>query len=206
MKRISIYLILTIIFVNSFHSQYFYTPSLSNGNPGGLNMDNEYPFGSGLDTSWKLLLPAGSNSPVWSVIDSIPFSFTFNNNFVDQFKVSSSGVLTFDINSTIIPGFGNVTIPDPAIPNNSVMVWGLEGTGSNDNIVTKTFGNPGGQQFWVFFSSYTAGSWTYWSIVLEEGSNKIYIVDQRHSSSAAPAITAGIQIDSANAVMVTGSP
>ncbi|MCH1611909.1 MAG: T9SS type A sorting domain-containing protein, partial [Flavobacteriales bacterium] len=206
MKRISIYLILTIIFVNSFHSQYFYTPSLSNGNPGGLNMDNEYPFGSGLDTSWKVLLPAGSNSPVWSVIDSIPFSFNFNNNLVDQFKVSSSGVLTFDINSTIIPGFGNVTIPDPAIPNNSVMVWGLEGTGSNDNIVTKTFGNPGGQQFWVFFSSYTAGSWTYWSIVLEEGSNKIYIVDQRHSSSAAPAITAGIQIDSANAVMVTGSP
>jgi hypothetical protein len=206
MKKISIYLILTSIFINSFHSQYFYTPSLSNGNPGGLNMDNEYPFGSGLDTSWKVLLPAGSISPVWSVIDSIPFPFTFNNNFVDQFKVSSSGVLTFDINSTIIPGFGNVTIPDPAIPNNSVMVWGLEGTGSNDNIVTKTFGNNGGQQFWVFFSSYTAGSWSYWSIVLEEGSNKIYIVDQRHSSSAAPAITAGIQLDSANAVMVTGSP
>ena len=169
-------------------------------------MDDEYPLGSGLDASWDVLLPAGSSSPVWSAIDSIPFPFTFNNNFVDQFKVSSSGVLTFDINSTIIPGFSNATIPDPAIPNNSVMVWGLEGTGSNDNIVTKTFGNPGGQQFWVFFSSYTAGSWSYWSIVLEEGSNKIYIVDQRHSGSAAPAITAGIQIDSANAVMVTGSP
>ena len=207
MKRIAIYLFLTSILVNSINSQYFYTPSLSNGNPGGLNMDNEYPFGSGLDTSWKVLLPAGSISPAWSVVDSIPFPFTFNNNVVDQFKVSSSGVLTFEINSTIVPGFGNVTIPDPAIPNNSVMVWGLEGTGSNDNIVTKTFGNIGGQQFWIFFSSYTAGaSWSYWSIVLEEVSNKIYIVDQRHSSNAAPAITAGIQIDSANAVMVTGSP
>ena len=206
MKRIALYLFLTGILVNSFHSQYFYTPSSSTGNPGGLNMDNEYPFGSGLDTSWKILLPAGSTSPVWSVIDSIPFQFTFNNNVVNQFKVSSSGVLTFEINSTIIPGFGNVTIPDPAIPDNSVMVWGLEGTGSNDNIVTRTFGNIGGQQFWVFFSSYTAGSWSYWSIVLEEGSNKIYIVDQRHSGNAAPAITAGIQIDSANAVMVTGSP
>ena len=207
MKRIAISLFLTTILVNSINSQYFYTPSLSNGNPGGINMDNEYPFGSGLDTSWKVLLPAGSISPVWSVVDSIPFPFTFNNNVVDQFKVSSSGVLTFDINSTIVPGFGNVTIPDPAIPNNSVMVWGLEGTGSNDNIVTKTFGNIGGQQFWIFFSSYTAGaSWSYWSIVLEEVSNKIYIVDQRHSSNAAPAITAGIQIDSANAVMVTGSP
>ena len=166
MKRIALYLFLTGILVNSFHSQYFYTPSSSTGNPGGLNIDNEYPFGSGLDTSWKILLPAGSTSPVWSVIDSIPFQFTFNNNVVNQFKVSSSGVLTFEINSTIIPGFGNVTIPDPAIPDNSVMVWGLEGTGSNDNIVTRTFGNIGGQQFWVFFSSYTAGSWSYWSIVL----------------------------------------
>ena len=206
MKRITIYLFLTVILVNSLHSQYFYTPSSSTGNPGGLNMDNEYPFGSGLDTIWKVLLPAGSTLPVWSVTDSIPFPFTFNNNLVNQFKVSSSGVLTFDVNSTIVPGFGNVTIPDPAIPNNSIMVWGLEGTGSNDNILTKTFGNLGSQQFWVFFSSYTAGSWSYWSIVLEEGSNNIYIVDQRHSSNAAPAITAGIQVDSANAVMVTGSP
>ena len=206
MKRITIYLFVTVILVNSLHSQYFYTPSSSTGNPGGLNMDNEYPFGSGLDTIWKVLLPAGSTLPVWSVTDSIPFPFTFNNNLVNQFKVSSSGVLTFDVNSTIVPGFGNVTIPDPAIPNNSIMVWGLEGTGSNDNILTKTFGNLGSQQFWVFFSSYTAGSWSYWSIVLEEGSNNIYIVDQRHSSNAAPAITAGIQVDSANAVMVTGSP
>ena len=80
MKRIAIYLFLTSILVNSINSQYFYTPSLSNGNPGGLNMDNEYPFGSGLDTSWKVLLPAGSISPAWSVVDSIPFPFTFNNN------------------------------------------------------------------------------------------------------------------------------
>ena len=62
------------------------------------------------------------------------------------------------------------------------------------------------RQYWVFFSSYTAGSWSYWSIVFEEGSNKIYIVDQRHSGNANPQITAGIQIDNSNAVMVTGSP
>ena len=74
-------------------------------------------------------------------------------------------------------------IPDPAIPDNSILVWGIEGSGSNDNICTKTFGTAGSQH-WIFFTSYTAGSWSYWSIVLEEGSNKIYIVDQRHSSSS----------------------
>ena len=41
-------------------------------------------------------------------------------------------------------------IPDPGIPNSSIMVWGIEGTGSNDAIVTKLFGNPGQQQYWVF--------------------------------------------------------
>ena len=86
------------------------------------------------------------------------------------------------------------------------MVWGLQGTGSNDNIVTKTFGTAGGRQHWVFFSSYTAGSWSYWSIVMEEGTDKIYIVDQRHSTAANPQITAGIQIDGTTATMVAGSP
>ena len=65
-----------------------------------------------------------------------------------------------------------------SIPNNSIVIWGIEGTGSSDEIVTKTFGTSGSQQHWVFFSSYTGGgSWSYWSIVLEEGSDKIYIVD-----------------------------
>ena len=86
------------------------------------------------------------------------------------------------------------------------MVWGLQGTGSNDNIVTKTFGTAGGRQHWVFFSSYTAGSWSYWSIVMEEGTDNIYIVDQRHSTAANPQITAGIQIDGSTATMVAGSP
>ena len=41
---------------------------------------------------------------------------------------------------------------------------------------------------------------------MEEGSDKIYIVDQRHSTNANPEITAGIQIDGTTATMVCGSP
>ena len=187
-------------------SQYYYLPSTTQGNPGGLNTDNEYPNGSGLDASWEVLLGGGNSSPTWSPIDTIPFTFNFNGSPVSTFKVSSTGVLTFTIGSTSAPVATNAAIPDPGIPDNSVMVWGIEGSGSNDAIVTKTFGNAGSQQYWVFFSSYTAGSWSYWSIVFEEGSDKIYIVDQRHSGNANPQITAGIQIENSNAIMVTGSP
>ena len=41
---------------------------------------------------------------------------------------------------------------------------------------------------------------------MEEGTDNIYIVDQRHSTAANPQITAGIQIDGSTATMVAGSP
>lgn len=203
------HLIISIILLVSqlVNAQYFYLPSSSQGNPNGLNTDSEYPYGSGLDTSsWNAILLGGNSNPTWSTVDSIPFPFNFNGSPVSNFKVSSSGVLTFTTSASAVPGYINSTIPDPAVPDKSIMVWGIEGTGSNDAIVTKTFGSSGAQQHWVFFSSYTSGSWTYWSIVFEEGSDKIYIVDQRHSGNANPAITAGIQIDNSNALMVAGSP
>ena len=205
MKR---YLTLSIciMFYVTGIGQYFYLPSTTNGNPGGLNTDSEYPNGSGLPAGWDVLLAGSNSTPTWSPSDTIPFPFNFNGAPVSQFKVSSSGVLTFSTSAVLVPGYVNATIPDPGIPNSSIMVWGIEGTGSNDAIVTKLFGNAGQQQYWVFFASYTAGSWTYWSIVLEEGSDKIYIVDQRHSTNATVAITAGIQVDNSNAIMVNGSP
>ena len=200
-------IIFTFIALNTIcFSQYFYLPSSSNGNPGGLNTDSEYPSGSGLDASWNILLPPGNTTPTWSSIATIPFPFNFNGLPVSSYKVSSSGVLTFTTTATTVPGFNNATIPDPAIPDKSIMTWGIEGTGSNDAIATKVFGTSGSQQLWVFFSSFTAGSWTYWSIVLEEGSDKIYIVDQRHSSNANPQLTAGVQINNSTALMVAGSP
>ena len=201
-------LFIGILFCSSYSfSQYYYIPASTAGNPGGLNGDSEYPSGSGLDPSWTVILGPSQSSPTWSTIESIPFSFNFNGSSVTQYKVSSTGVLTFsNLTAPAVPGPGNAALPDPAIPDNSVMIWGIEGTGTNDNICTKTFGTSGSQQHWIFFTSYTAGSWSYWSIVLEEGTDKIYIVDQRHSSAATPQVTAGIQIDDTTATMVSGSP
>ena len=204
-KILSITIIVFLFSSNSF-SQYNYSLIQTPGNPGGLNNDDEYPFGSGLDPSWTVILGPNQSNPSWSSIENIPFNFNFNGFPVTQYKVSSTGVLTFSTSAVLIPGAGNAALPDPAIPDNSIMVWGIEGTGTNDNICTKTFGSPGSQQHWIFFSSYTSGSWTYWSIVLEESSNKFYIVDQRHGASAAPLVTAGLQINSSSALMIAGSP
>ena len=206
MKKLITILVCLLGFTQFNFSQYFYIPASAPGNPGGINTDNEYPNGSGLPAGWTVILGPSNSSPTWSSVETIPFAFNFNGSPVTQYKVSSTGVLTFTTNTVTVPGATNAVLPDPGIPNSSVMVWGIQGTGSNDNIVTKTFGNTGSQQHWIFFSSYTAGSWSYWSIVLEEGSDKIYIVDQRHSTSANPQITAGIQIDGSTATMVAGSP
>ena len=206
MKKIFTLAIAVLILSITCFSQYTYSLIQTPGNPGGLNNDNEYPFGSGLDPSWTVILGPNQSTPSWSSTETIPFNFNFNGLPVTQYKVSSTGVLTFETSTILVPGSGNASLPDPAIPNNSIMVWGIEGTGTNDNICTKTFGSPGSQQHWIFFTSYTAGSWSYWSIVLEESSNKFYIVDQRHGASAAPLVTAGLQINSSSALMIAGSP
>ena len=98
-------------------------------------------------------------------------------------------------------------------PDKSVCIWGLAGPGTNDNIMVQTFGNTPNRQHWVFFASYNYNGggntcWHYFSIVLEETTDKIYIVDQRHAPTAAcaPALSLGIQIDNMTATQVTGSP
>ncbi len=208
MKKYFLIAVSICFLFSNFQGQYYYTPNSTQSNPGGLNTDSEYPSTSASFASgWTTILPGSNVSPAWSSIETIPFIFNFNGTAVTQYKVSSSGVLTFSTSAGVVPFYTNAAIPDPVIPNNSIMIWGIQGVGSNDEILTKTFGATGSQQHWVFFASYEAGgSWSYWSIVLEEGTDKIYIVDQRHSSNANPQVTAGIQLDNSNAVMVAGSP
>lgn len=191
---------------NLIFAQYYYIPNTNNpGNPGGLNSDPEYPNGSGMAAGWTTILAGNNTTPSWSTIQNIPFSFNFNGAIVNQYKVSSSGVLTFNTSATITPSYSNSAIPNSTIPDNSIMAWGIQGSGANDEIVTKNFGTLGSQQHWISFTSYTYGNtWTYWSIILEEGSNRIYIVDQRTSGNVG--ITAGIQINSSTAFSVLGSP
>lgn len=188
--------------------QYYYNPSVSPGNPGTANTsDDEFPVGGGLDAGWNEILSNSQATATWSPSQTIPFAFEFNGMAVTDYSVSSSGVLTFNSTPGTAPAYGSISaLPNGGVPDMSVVLGGLEGSGTNDAIATRTFGSAGSQQHWVLFASYTptgGTGWSYWSIVLEEGTNNIYIVDQRTNSSIG--LTLGIQVDGTTAFPVMGS-
>jgi hypothetical protein len=215
MKRIFTFFLFLLFNYASVDAQYYMIDdSKAKSNPGGLNKDNEYPSGGGLPTGWTSVLTYGA-IPKWSTNKTIPFAFKFNGVTSTSYKVSNSGVLTFDVASTKIPDFERVTLPSETVPNRSVCILGLGGIGTNDIVFSKTFGTAPNRQHWLFFTSYGYGGTTisdgtnycYWSIVLEETTNNIYIVDQRSNGyENANFVSLGVQIDSANAIVVPGSP
>ncbi len=210
--RKSLLLFAVMLLFGMLQAQYYYnTPQITPpGNPGNLNWDDEEPFNN--QPGWTNIQPNGH--PAWSATQSIPFSFTFNGNAVSAYKVSTTGLVTFTANPGT-PAANHSIIPSSSVPDNTICVWGLgyTGTNSNDKIITKVFGTAPNRQLWISWASYNNQSlgskcWTYWSVVLEETSNRIYIVDQRNStkSSCAFGLTLGLQFNSSSAVMVTGSP
>jgi Secretion system C-terminal sorting domain/CARDB len=207
MKK-SIILVLLLCTSAVVDAQYYLETWVGvNKNPNSLNTDAEYPSGSGLSATWTLLLGA-SAAPTWSSNTSIPFSFQFNGAAVSKFKVSNSAVLTFDTASALMPSFVPTTLPTAALPDKSVCVWGIQGTGTNDFVMQKTFGTAPNRQHWIFFTSYSSAgnpaNYHYFSIVLEETTNKIYIVDQRNNVTGTNPLTLGLQINATNALQVAG--
>ena len=214
MKK-ALLILLSVMGLSTVSAQYYYIPYTNAGkNPGGLNTDAEYPVGGGISPGWTTLLAGNQTSPAWSSQTTLPFTFKFNGNDYTKFYVSSSGVLTFSSTVGTAPAYANTNLPDASIPDNSACIRGILSAGANSayaNIVTKTFGTTGSRQFWITFSAYNEanlGSSAYlWvSIVLEEGSNAIYFVDQRKAPATATKLTMGVQVNSSTYAVVAGSP
>ena len=207
MKKILLF-VFSLLAISSVNAQYYYITG-SSQNPKGLNTDLEYPEGGGQPAGWSKILSGPATTPAWSSVVTIPFTFNFNGNPVTDFKVSSSGVLTFTPSATTVPDVSNSALPSASLPDNSVCIWGLQSAAAGDNIYTKSFGTAPNRQFWIQFNSYSepglGTGYTYWGIVLEETSNKIYIVDQRGSVTTTT-LTLGIQENITTAVQVSGSP
>jgi hypothetical protein len=210
-------IVFTVIISFGAVAQYNCYPFKNIGiNPGNLNNDVEdiYPTAA---TGWTQVM-ATSATPAWSANQTIPFSFTFNGTAYTSYKVSSTGVLTFTTTATNVPAVANEALPSANIPDNSICAWGIELTGSNDKIWYKTFGTAPNRQYWIHFNSASSADiqngFTYWSIVLEETTNNVYVVDQRtycRDASSNPcsgnvSLTVGVQINSSTAVQATGSP
>lgn len=217
MKKYYLSLLLSAFTLGAFAQSYYQLPAINAGtNPGNLNNDPEQPEGflSGNNLGYTVV-HSSNTADVWSSAQTIPFSFNFNGSAESTYFVSTSGVVTFASSAPALsPGFTPAALPAANIPSKSVMVWGLEVSGANDAVVSKTFGTAPNRQHWIIWASASnsglgAGSqWAYWGIVFEETTDNIYIVDMRNYSQAggALAITAGIQINGASALMVSGSP
>ncbi len=211
-----------LLFANNANAQY-YTLGIAGSNPKGLNADGENP--ATLLTGWATIWTGnGTAAAAFSPNTQLPFAFTFNGNSYTHFKASNSGSVTFDTASTLIPAFGNTTLPSALVPDNSINILGVKpsswvsGTTTyNSAVVTKTFGVAPNRQFWIqynFFSEANISTgWTYWSVVLEETSNKVYIVDMKtlclNNGTVCGnnvKVSAGLQMSSSVAYPITGSP
>ncbi len=215
MKKI-ILILLSVLALDTASAQYYcYAYPNAGINPGNLNKDAEYPVGGGISAGWATLIAGNKINPVWSPRKKLPFTFNFDGTNYDSIWVSSSGVVTFSRTAGTAPIYDNAVLPDASIPDKSICIRGIFTAGNNSsyaNVVTKTFGAVGRRQYHITYGAYNennlgAAGFLWISIVLEEGSNNIYFVDQRKSPAAtATSLTMGVQIDNSNAVMVPNSP
>lgn len=199
---------------------YTYTTAKSNadvGNPGGVKTSYDYTTTGATRIMRGHTGPNGSTSSTyqstnyWSPAQAIPFSFDFYGASVDSFCVSKNGLLTFN---TSVAGQAvntnlnsNSSLPNSNLPDSTICyLWDNMGsTVSNyDYIYTFTQGSTGSRQLWILNYSweYGSASYCYFAVVLEEGSNKIYVVDMSYIYGSLTA-TIGVQLSSSNAVQFT---
>jgi hypothetical protein len=203
----SIFVLIVQIHIAS--AQYRCIPHLDEyGSPGdvlGHAQYNDY-YPMGFDSS---------SSPIWSGIQSIGFPFYFNGQLVTKYKISSTGVLTFDTLASLAPPLNNNVLPDPQIPDKSVCIRGIGALNASSVVKRISAINYSGstpcQQLWIFFMNYTdtvtsPNIAVTMAIVLEKNTNQIYVVDVGHSTGYYPSLTLGIQIDSTTAYMAPGAP
>lgn len=216
MKKIYLTLTLCAFALFSYGQNYYLVSATNAGvNPGGLNDDPEQPeaYLNGNGFNYNSVL-SSTASDAYSAAQTIPFSFTFNGNNYTSYKASASGVLTFTTSAVTPPGTTPSALPASGIPNNSICAWGMDLSGANDAIVSKTFGTAPNRQHWVIWASASASGlgtgsqWAYWGIVLEESTNAVYVVDMRTYSQAGGnvALSVGLQFSSSSALQVAASP
>ncbi|MCI4669376.1 MAG: T9SS type A sorting domain-containing protein [Bacteroidia bacterium] len=197
-------LFLGLLAISLAQISYETSYSAQAGNPGGLNtqMDD--------DTSgWATIMPGGFITNQWSNVISLPFSFDFYGQSFVSARVSANGIMAFTASNTSLPG-NNEALPTSTLPDYSIAAFWEEFAQNppvltNDKVISKTFGTAPNRQFWLKWSSYQWGpsSFANIAIVLEEGTNRIYMVDQYSSPVTAASIssTVGVQKNSQTAVM-----
>lgn len=154
----------------------------------------------------------------WSNAIQLTFPFDFFGVAVDSFCVSKNRLLTFDpsLAGTTVLGtlMDNSNMPNADLPDNTIAWnWGnfANGTptlGTNDHIYMQEFGTAPNRQLWIKAFSYEieGTTFSYNCVVLEETTNRIYVVDMYNSTANAGGYTIGVQKDNLIAVEDPASP
>ena len=188
---------MSMLFLAGYAQVSYQTQYVTNTtNPGGLNTTGYSQSG------WSVVIPGGAATNSWSATQTMPFPFEFFGTPVTHYKVSGNGLVTFDTNATAL-SVGNYDLPTDSVPDLTICgMWDEFSSnapvGSNDAVVVDTFGVAPNRQFWIKWFSYEYGnpstSFNYWSVVLEETTNKVYVVD--HYGFGGPLTgTVGVQKD-----------
>ena len=208
MKKHRLQLLLWLFTLIFFHSisvaQMSYTASWhpQAGNPGGINTEADF-----LVTGWDTIMQGSLLQNQWSSLRFLPFEFDYFGRRVSSFRVSANGLLTFVDPGSAIPN-DNDLLPSQALPDSTIACF-WEGftqappTGSNDQVHTKVFGTAPNRQFWIRWHSFEWGpsSFQFVSIVLEETTHKIYLVDMYGSLNGSQVTSSvGLQANSEFAV------
>jgi hypothetical protein len=225
-KNLLLNLLLLVAAVMTFSvtkAQYYSLSKLyAPGNPGGVNTDADYDGNTGA-------IPAGATKLItftsakaftakYSTVQTLPFTFNFNGGPVTKYKVGSTGYLTFSTTTAKIAGTANAALPSASLPDSSICCWGLGGcTSGFGQVYKKTYGVAPHRQLWIGFwamgNPSDSNSLNWWSIVLEETTNNIYVVDQwgngvtYNGGTFNPInLTVGVQVNSTTAYQIAGSP
>ena len=203
----NIFLISLFLFVGIFTDlsaqNYNITYFPNAGNPGGLNTDND-----GHTSTWTLLIGGSKTANSWSSNVAIPFAFDFYESPVTHLKVSGNGVITFDTTAILLPANDNTNLPAPpsaSVPDKSILAfWNSFTTDPptypESYVLYKTFGTAPNRQFWIKYHSYDIeNTFGFWAVVLEEGTNAIYVVNMGYHAAGATS-TLGLQLNNSNAV------
>ena len=163
--------------------------ALNVGNPGGKRTISDASTSGGTIIHRYNAGPNGttgsaySNANYWSNAIAIPFTFKFYGATVDSFCVSKNGLLTFNtslagtlVNTNLNT---NQSLPYSNMPDSTIAYfWENMSTtskGSNDHVYRFAYGTSPNRQMWIQNFSYRHGtmSFSYFAVVLEEGTNKI---------------------------------
>ncbi len=172
------------------------------GNPGAKNLEADN--GS---TGWTTLIAAGKLFNTWSTQQTLPITFSFWGSSVTKYYVNQNGLIYFTTSTTspsIVTG-DNTNLPSATLTTTPFIAcyWdqftSAPPTSLTSVVRYKVFGASPNRQLWIKWTSYEIGKTPAdkctFACVLQETSNKIYLVDMTKGTSAIKS-TLGMQTGS----------